>query len=1092
MFHDMDISQPFNASTLSFRTARNILRGAYGWLREQPRAFHSFIKVALVMDLGKHTDAREVRAMQMAELQRLTPWMMIANICNAVIAGANLGHPPMAWVVDAWCVVVCLLAARTLYIWKQIRDRPARKHASVRSIVRATRHATILGALWGILPLIVLPNGTVEDQVLVTNIVAGMSAGGAFALAPVPTAAIAYLGMLLIPALGAIAVGYIPASLQLFLFGVIYFITLWVTVIYRFREFCDRARDRSAIEHQSETIGLLLKEFETSASDWLWEADRNWRLTYASQRLSDLTGIGARQLIGLPLTEIAKIDESSEEWGHIVTQLHAGRTAREVVVEANFKNDTQWLSITARPIVDKDGVVVGYRGVTTDISERILARQALERHNEILADFNMRLEEEVAARTQQAAKATQAAEKANEAKSIFLAKMSHEIRSPMNGIFGMTDVLARTELTDQQARFVSTISSSAKSLLTVVNDILDLSRAETGHLELERREFDLRQSVEGAVQLFEESANGKGINLSLYVAQDVPSIVWGDKDRLRQICINLIGNSVKFTDTGDVAVRVDVVSEQMDTAKLRFSVHDTGIGIAPDTVGTLCTPFVQADSSISRKFGGTGLGLSISRHLIELMGGHLDISSELGEGTVISFDVPFRKGNEAKADSERQLTLPNDTRVLVVDDQKTTREIITKYLSTTGANIVSVDNATQALKEAKSAVAAGDPFSAAVLDMAMQKNDGLELLKTIKSDPALSDLRTLVVTPINGQDELETNQQLGFDASLTKPIRQTELISKLVATLGTTVPSGNIVREHEIEDPAFNARVLVADDNPVNVEVAYELLSGFGCTVETANTGIEAVEKFTSSKFDLVLMDCQMPEIDGLTATIKIREAEAAAKQQRTPIVAVTAHAYAEDKVRCLASGMDDYLSKPYTAKQLAQVVSRWLERDKHQPRGRVPAFSHQKGEKIRAKPSTCAGLKPAPAPHGTTTWMERNELLQLVDEFGAPTACKLLDTLHATIDDFLGELDAIEQKSDVEALRRLTHKISGSAATLHAGRLAALSREVNARAHKSRDYVKTDVGRMRRALVATKDRIGNLRKFELHEANPHASRKQA
>ncbi len=524
--------------------------------------------------------------------------------------------------------------------------------------------------------------------------------------------------------------------------------------------------------------------------------------------------------------------------------------------------------------------------------------------------------------------AVTAEQEANKAKSLFLANMSHEIRTPMNGVFGMTDLLMRTALSHRQKRLVQTVNQSAKTLLTIINDILDLSRIEAGKLELDETSFDLRYNCETAIELFVEEAERKKVDLTLFVDSNVSEIVIADMGRLRQIIINLLGNAIKFTpERGEVALRV-TSSEVLPngTCNVTMTVSDTGIGISKDIVSRIMDPFAQADSSISRRFGGTGLGLSIARHLIALMDGKFAIESEEGIGTKVSFQVPLKVGEcRPKTDDEKCIS---GKRIAVVDDRAVNLEIMRTYLEDGGCDVDCFLCPNEAMAALRQAHADGAPYDVAILDVLMPGKNGVELAQEISQDKILADLKMVMVTSLSWKGDSREVRGLGVSELLSKPLRRKDLHGAVVRALAgdTDLDRPSLVSgDNGLGN--FSGHVLIVEDNPVNEEVAREYLTGFGCTVAVARNGIEAVEAFKGWNFDLIFMDCQMPEMDGFTATRRIREIEQERKGQRTPIVALTANAFDQDKQDCLDAGMDSYISKPFSEEDMTRVVTKWLEK---------------------------------------------------------------------------------------------------------------------------------------------------------------------
>ena len=539
------------------------------------------------------------------------------------------------------------------------------------------------------------------------------------------------------------------------------------------------------------------------------------------------------------------------------------------------------------------------------------------------------LEVRVATRTSELALATDAAqelarraEEASQAKSQFLANMSHEIRTPMNGVLGMAQLILTSELSEAQRRYANTIIVSAESLLSVINDILDFSKVEAGRLELETLEFDLAEVVADAGEVVAPRAHAKGLELLSAIGADVPGRVSGDPNRLRQILLNLLGNAVKFTEQGDVVVRVSTTTGAGNGPYLRFEVQDRGIGIDAGHLTNLFQPFVQADGSMTRRFGGTGLGLAISRQLVELMGGQIGVDSELGHGSLFWFTLPL----VAVPDRDRNVawsSLEGRT-ALVVDDNATNREIVQQMVERWGLRVTTAESAVEAMAQLDQRHQVGNPFDVAILDLMMPGTDGAELAAAIRTRWALKSPRLLLLTSVDHGAVLRSGRAL-VDAWVMKPVRQSHLLDSLVSLLAPVPeqPAGPVAGH-----PAGSGDrgvVLVVDDNPINRAVLRGMLERNGLTVVEATDGVEALASLSNVEIATVFMDLQMPRMDGLTATAEWRRREAACGAVRVPIVAVTASALAGEKDRCLAVGMDDYLAKPFKVAALTAMVERWL-----------------------------------------------------------------------------------------------------------------------------------------------------------------------
>lgn len=636
--------------------------------------------------------------------------------------------------------------------------------------------------------------------------------------------------------------------------------------------------------------------------------DLDGRIEYTNPQFSLVTGYTAEEALGQNPRLLKSGKMSLEAYQELWKTITSGDTWRGEFHNRRKSGELYWEEANISPISDAQGHPTHYLAVKQDISAR--------------KEFERELKE-----------AKESAEAAARAKSEFLANMSHEIRTPMNGVIGMVGLLLDTKLDAEQKQFAEAVSSSAEHLMVVINDILDFSKIEAGKLTFEELDFDLVDSIEGALDMLAERAQRKGIELLDSVEPMTPVHLRGDPGRLRQILTNLLGNAIKFTEHGEVVLRVSLSEETPTHALVRFEITDTGIGIPHHVQERLFQSFSQADNSTTRKYGGTGLGLAISKQLVGLMHGEIGVQSEEGSGATFWFTARFEKqSGEVKPRHEVDHNL-FDLRVLVVDDNATNRQILRHQIFAWKMQKGSAAGGHEALKLLREAAAQGQPYDIALLDMQMPEMDGMSLAQAIKADPTIAATRLIMLTSLGHRFSKLELQSFGIDAYLVKPVKQSRLYDTIVTVIGQAKAVNALVETPvaptpETAPPLPSIRVLVAEDNPVNQKIAAAQLKKLGCTVDVVANGIEVLECLPKLKYEVIFMDCQMPEMDGYEASRAIRKREVDPSKicpWKSPvfIIAMTANAMQGDREKCLAAGMDDYVSKPVRLSELQAALSR-------------------------------------------------------------------------------------------------------------------------------------------------------------------------
>ena len=761
---------------------------------------------------------------------------------------------------------------------------------------------------------------------------------------------------------------------------------------------------------QSESKNRLLATIVEQSSEAIWTTDIDGKVTSWNAGAIALFGYAVDEVLGHEI-EAGKGDHLSEkERMQRLLKLEKFTYDSKTANKSGAQFDIQ---VAVAPLLGAEGQCVGKISVARDVTERNRSEDAL--------------------RT-----AREAAESANHAKSAFLARMSHEIRTPMNGVLGMTELLLETGLTSTQRKYAETVHRSGSNLLGIINDVLDFSKIEAGKLELEQVDLDVRRTLEDVVDMLAERAHVKGLELVCNIPAALPRHLLGDPLRLGQILTNLTGNAIKFTESGSVLISVSCLDDARDFVRLRFAVKDTGPGISQEAQSRIFDEFSQADGSTTRQHGGSGLGLAISKQLVEMMKGGIHVESELGVGSTFWFTavLPKQLGMQHAAPSKTPAGTLDGVRALIVESSVVSRGIISSQASNWRMTIRVAESPDQALELLKQGVARSVPFDIVIMDLGFAGGNPLELASAIKAEPSIAKLKLVMLAPVGNHAMIRDAQVAGFDACLVKPVRQSSLYDALVTAMsgqGMLPEVRSLAGESGGGKPFTKSSrpVLLVEDNLINQAVAMGMLSNLlGYAVTVANNGKEAIELSAKSQFDLILMDCHMPEMDGYDATRAIRIGEASSGAgKRVPIIALTANAMAQDRADCINAGMDDHLGKPFSRQQIQEAIERWLPSE------------------VKVTPAQAARNE-TPLPLPTEIVLDRRVLRQLSDLQSREDPDLLARVLSLYLNESPKEIAALEQAvavADAVAIRRPAHSLKSSSANIGASAMSQLCADLEA-----------------------------------------------
>jgi len=926
------------------------------------------VKEALV----RETRERIVREGALAEFSHL--------VLMAVVVALAFGTVPRL-LLAAWAVVIALACLMRAYRRRRLVTHEYTPHE--RALTRLV--TTTLATAWGVGAGLFSRWLPFADLALVMMILVGLVAGAVATFAPDRRAFRYFLAGIVVPlAAGILLAGHVDqvrvvALLLVGLFTLVMLITQQRGYTVLVQQAVTNV-ELAVSEERAARERARLDALFASAPVATVVVDEEGRVRDANPRFQVLFGYTHEEILGQPLNDLIVPQPELHEASKLDETVRGGAT---VVAEVQRRRkDGQLVQVRASAArvegVGEPGLFVLYE----DISDEIAARAAMK-------------------------DAKESAEHVAQMRSAFLANMSHEIRTPMNAVLGLAELLLDTELSPDQRRSLNLIQSSGETLLTLLNDILDLSKIEAESLQLETVPFDLPRLVDSVVSLLGVKARESKIELLADIPSSVPEQVRGDPTRLRQVLTNLVGNAVKFTQAGEVVVAVRQVAEQDGRATLRFSVRDTGIGIPESQRQSIFQPFSQGDLSMSRKYGGTGLGLTIAQRLVELMSGTLEVKSEVGRGSEFFFtvDLAVEAAGPVPMPAAGTVQLSGLT-MLVVDDNASNRRVVRGLLFAAGVTVEEAADAAEGLAAMQRAAAAKAPFALAILDAQMPGRDGFQLAEDIRADHSLRTTRLLMLTSAGQRGDAQRCRDLGIHGYLTKPVSRADLLDMVAGILSRPEGTPEVVTRHRIAESRRHLTILLAEDNPVNQEVAATMLRKRGHHVDLVSTGTAAVAAVSRGHYDVVLMDIQMPEMDGLDATRAIR---AMPTHSDLPVVALTAHALAEERQNCLAAGMNAYVTKPFKAFELFAAAEGW-------------------GARTAPPPVDLAAFRREMADAGASDAVDG-----IVESFLAAAAARTNAMALAV------------EAEDVAEVARLAHAFKSSAAQLGARKLAETLKDIEA-----------------------------------------------